>query len=236
MISRPIEHQFEFWTHLGNVGGYIHQYDGYTSLLPLTGEWPSKIYNLQNANIAQLKTNILECDLPKSIALDAEDKLNLNLEKQGFTKKSVVEGMSLKVKSNMTFKESSNITEVVDQIGIQCFANIASEAFGYNIDSASIIGLLKNDRTQLYLRKCKDQFVSCGILFLDIKGDSGLHMIGVNKKHRGLGLGKEMTQHLLFNALKNQSENIHLVASKFGAPIYKNYGFLNKGYLNSYTL
>jgi len=59
-------------------------------------------------------------------------------------------------------------------------------------------------------------------------------MIGAKKQMRGLGLGKEMTQHLLAYALKNHSKEIHLVASKFGAPIY--HGFTNRGYLNSFKL
>ncbi len=37
-------------------------------------------------------------------------------------------------------------------------------------------------------------------------------------------------------ALKNESENIHLVASKLGAPIYKKLGFKCQGYLKSYSI
>ncbi|WP_425075969.1 GNAT family N-acetyltransferase [Psychroserpens sp. S379A] len=236
MRTRPIEHQFEFWTNLGKAGRYIHQVDGYNTLLSSKGTWPSKIFNLHNTNTSNLKHNILKHNLPNAIALDSSNELNQLLIKNGFKKTSVVEGMSLKVSSNMVFEQSSNIVKVEDEQGIRIFSNIASEAFGYNIHSISLMGLLKDVNTQLFIGKYKDQFVSCGILFLDKSKHSGLHMIGANKQFRGLGLGKEMTQHLLFKAIENKSSNIHLVASKFGAPIYRKYGFLNKGYLNTYTL
>ncbi|MEM6717674.1 MAG: GNAT family N-acetyltransferase [Bacteroidota bacterium] len=236
MKSRSIEHQFEFWTHIGQVGGYMYQFDEYTATRPYKETWPSKVFTFKNTNIANLKHAILKSYVPNAIAIDSIDPLNQILIENGFKKTSVVEGMSLKVTSNMVFKKSVNISEVVDEKGINMFTNIASEAFGYSIHTTAIMGLLKDDYTQLFIGKHMNECVSCGILFLDKKGDSGLHMIGTKKQFRGLGIGKEMTQHLLYNALKNKSKNVHLVASKFGAPIYRKYGFVNKGYLNSYIL
>lgn len=236
MKSRPIEHQFDFWTNLGKAGGYIHQHDGYTILLPPQGLWPSKTFNIQNTSVTKLKTEILKNKIPNAFALDANDGLNQILIDCNFNKLSVVEGMSVKVSSNLVFKESSKIIMVEDELGIDIFSSIASSAFGYDIHPTALLGLLKEINTQLFIGKHKTEFVSCGILYLDKKGDSGLHMIGTKKEQRGLGLGKEMTLHLLSNALKNNSDEIHLVASKFGAPIYRKYGFTNKGYLNSYYL
>jgi predicted N-acetyltransferase YhbS len=236
MKSQSIAHQFEFWTRLGQAGNYMHQSDGYSVLLPQKGAWPSKIFNLQHANITKLKHAILEDNLPNAIAVDSEDQVNQFLLTNGFKKVSTVEGMSLKVSSEINVEESSTIIQVENAEEYQIFAKIAAEAFGYHIHNSTIASLQKNEDIQLYLGKHKDQFVSCGILFLDKKGDAGLHMIGANTHFRGLGLGKEMTQHLLCKAVKNQPSNIHLVASKYGAPIYKKYGFLNDGYLNSYAL
>ncbi len=236
MESRPIEHQFEFWANLGKVGGYIHQYDGYTTLLPKRGSWPSKTFNIQNNSITKLKTEILKNNIPNAIALDADDIINQVLIENHFNMTSVVEGMSVKVSSNMVFKESPNIIRVEDENGIDKFSSIASNAFSYNIHPTVLVHLLEDTNTQLFIGQHKAQFVSCGILYLDKNGDSGLHMIGAKKQMRGLGIGKEMTEHLLANALKNHSKEIHLVASKFGAPIYRKYGFTNRGYLNSFKL
>ena len=234
MKSRTNVHQFEFWCLLGKVGTYIRLFDGYTVLQPQKGNWPFKIFNLQNVDIEKLKKDIIQHKLPKAIAIESNHELNTKLEEHGFIKSSVVEAMSLNVSSHMSFKPSANITKVTDEIGLHHFTTIASKAFGYTIDESSLSNVLQNNSVQLFIGKHKDQYASCGILFLDSKGNSGLHMIGVNHKFRGLGLGKEMTEHLLHNACINNSRTVHLVASKYGAPIYKKYGFTNNGYLNSY--
>lgn len=235
MRSRPIEHQFEFWANLGEFGGYIRKNHGYTALLPSNGVWPTKTFDLKNTDVVELKRTIVDSITPNAIALDSSDILNQSLINIGFNKTSVVDGMTLELTSNMSFTESSSISKVFDLVGVRVFSEIASEAFGYDIDSSSLAGLLKDENSNLFIGQHNNQFVSCGILFLDKRGDSGLHMIGAIKSSRGLGLGKEMTKHLLSYALKNKSTKVHLVASKLGAPIYRKYGFKQNGFLNSYT-
>lgn len=235
MNSKPIHHQFEFWRHLGTRGAYVQRLDGYTVLIPKQGAWPRKIFALNDVDLRQLKREIKDQNLPKSVAVDSQDMSNLNFEFHGFVQTSVVEGMTLTLSPKMTFEESSNIIEISHPIEMHHFAEIASNAFGYDIHPSSLIGLLEDDRTQLFLGSYQDQWVSCGILFVDSNGDSGLHMIGATKQFRGLGLGKEMTEHLLFHADKTGGQDVHLVASKLGARIYKKLGFINQGYLNSYS-
>ena len=174
MKSRPIAHQFEFWANLGKVGGYIHQYDGYTTLLPSQGTWPSKTFNIRNNSISKLKTEILKNNVPNAIALNAEDTINQILIENHFNMTSVVEGMSVDVSSNMVFKESPNIIKVKDETAVAIFSSIASNAFDYNIHFSSLLGLLKDPNTQLFLGQYETKFVSCGILYLDKSGDSGL--------------------------------------------------------------
>ena len=150
--------------------------------------------------------------------------------------RSVVAGMTLLLKPSILFSASRSISRVINREEIKIFAIIASEAFGYNIYPSSLFGLLGANRVQLFIGRHKDDYVSCSILFLDSNKDSGLHMIGLKKDYRGLGLGKAMTSHLLHHAIKNKSEQVHLVASKLGSPIYHKLGFQNRGYLKSYII
>lgn len=235
MNSKPINHQFEFWSHLGTMGAYIYLFDGYTALTPKQGAWSRKIFNLKDVDLSYLKCEIEDQNLPRSIAIDSQEALNLHFEVNGFARTSVVEGMTLRLSSKMTFEEHPNIIKVTHSTEIDHFAKIASNAFGYDIHPTSLIGLLEDKQTQLFLGFYQDQWVSCGILFVDGNGDSGLHMIGAAKEFRGLGLGKEMTQHLLFHAVRKGSQYVHLVASKLGVPIYEKLGFVNQGFLNSYS-
>lgn len=230
-----IQHQFEFWSHIGQVGGFFRQYKGFSSLSPEDTTWPSKIFNLQGHHIDELKETIAHYQLPKSMALEDNEVVENRLQEQGFKQTSSVVAMTLEVSENTHYKFYSLADKVTDEGGAKVFSKIASDSFGYTIYKTTISPLLQSKRVQLFLGKYQGSFVSCGIVFQDSKGDSGLHMIGTKKEYRGLGLGKKMTEHLLSIAMKNGSTNIHLVASKLGAPIYYKLGFKHQGYLKSYT-
>ena len=236
MKSKAIAHQFEFWEYLGEAGNFFSRDGGYSTISAKGFTWPSRIFDLSSPDVKLLKQTIQLKGMPHSVAVEDGDKIGKELEKNGFQMRSVVDGMTLLLKPFMSFSTSRSIHRVSNREEIKLFANIASEAFGYTIYPSSIFGLLGANRVQLFMGRHKDDYVSCGILFLDSNKDSGLHMIGLKKDYRGLGLGKAMTSHLLHHAIKNKSEQVHLVASKFGSPIYNKLGFQNRGYLKSYII
>ena len=236
MKSKAIAHQFEFWKYLGEAGNFFRRDGGYSTISAEDFTWPSRIFDLSRLNVKLLKQTIQLKGMPHSVAVEDGDKIGKELEKNGFQMRSVVDGMTLLLKPSTSFSTSRSINRVSNREEIKLFANIASEAFGYTIYPSSIFGLLGANRVQLFVGRHKDDYVSCGILFLDSNKDSGLHMIGLKKDYRGLGLGKAMTSHLLHHAIKNKSEQVHLVASKLGSPIYNKLGFQNRGYLKSYII
>ena len=236
MIPKAILHQFEFWRHMGQVGGYFRQYDGFSSLSAKDATWPSKIFNLKENHVRELKGNIATYHLTKSVAVAESERLETLLRTEGFAQTSSVAAMSMYTNVTTQYATHPEIEKITDGFGAELLAKIASEAFGYTIYTNTIVPLLSSTKVQLFLGKHRNQYVSCGIVFKDSDGDSGLHMIGAKKEYRGLGLGKKMTEHLLSIALRNDSQCIHLVASKIGAPIYHSLGFKNLGYLKSYTI
>jgi len=236
MKSKAIAHQFEFWKYLGEAGNFFCRDGGYSTISAEDFTWPSRIFDLSSPNVKLLKQTIQLRGMPHSVAVEDGDEIGKELEKKGFQMRSVVDGMTLLLKPSMSFSISKNIDGVSNREEIKIFANIASEAFGYTIYPSSLFGLLGANKAQLFIGKYKEDYVSCGILFLDCNKDSGLHMIGLKKNYRGMGLGKAMTSHLLHYAIKNKSKQIHLVASKLGSPIYNKLGFQNRGYLKSYII
>ncbi|WP_350286266.1 GNAT family N-acetyltransferase [uncultured Croceitalea sp.] len=236
MKSKAIAHQFEFWEYLGEAGNFFRRDGGYSTISAEDFTWPSRIFDLSSPNVGLLKQTIQLKGMPHSIAVEDGDTIGKELESIGFQIRSVVAGMTLLLKTSMSFSISKSIHRVSNQEQIKIFANIASEAFGYTIYPSSLFGLLGANRVQLFMGRYKEDYVSCGILFLDSNKDSGLHMIGLKKDFRGLGLGKAMTSHLLHHAIKNKSEQVHLLASKLGSPIYSKLGFQNRGYLKSYII
>lgn len=236
MKSKAIAHQFEFWEYLGEAGNFFLRDGGYSTISAENFTWPSRIFDLSSPDVKLLKQTIQLKGMPHSVAVEDGDGIGNELENNGFQMRSVVDGMTLLLKPGMSFSISKNIVSVGNRKEIKIFANIASEAFGYTIYPSSLFGLLEANRVQLFMGKYKDDYVSCGILYLDSNEDSGLHMIGLKKDYRGLGLGKAMTSHLLHHSIKNGSERVHLVASKLGSPIYRKLGFQNQGYLKTYFI
>ncbi|MCK8521793.1 GNAT family N-acetyltransferase [Aquimarina sp. D1M17] len=237
--SNAIQHQFEFWEYLGQVGGYLHHNDAYLFLAPKNATWPSKTFGLNEDKIdfEQLKIDVKKGTIPGSIALQQNNELENKLLKHGFKKTSTVEGMVLHIDGYSCLDEyDDDIIEVTTIKEVDAFAKISSKAFGYTIYSSTLEPLLRGDKVKLYIGKYQGNYVSCGIVFKDHYGNSGLHMIGALPEFRGLGLGKIMTKHLLSRAIRNKSKKVYLVASKLGTPIYDKLGFQNQGYLQSYTV
>ena len=82
MIPVAIQHQFEFWSHLGQVGGYFRQYEGFSSLSPKDATWPSKVFNLQEQNIKNLKEDISKYQLSNSVAIGENKHIESTLKAQ----------------------------------------------------------------------------------------------------------------------------------------------------------
>ncbi|MEM9648132.1 MAG: GNAT family N-acetyltransferase, partial [Bacteroidota bacterium] len=173
--------------------------------------------------------------LPNSLAILDSPILSKKLIRQGFQQTSIVTAMSLEV-PEISFQEVQNeIIAVTNSQHTQEFADVASKAFGYTILDGTIGPLLNNNRFRLYLGKYDDFFASCGIVYFDSDGTAGIHMIGVPEAHRGLGLGKIMTQHLISIASKSKTTKVYLVASKMGERIYTKMGFKAYGSLLSFN-
>ena len=235
-----IDHLFEFWEHIGFHGAFLKKESNYKYTIPNDKSWPSKIFGVNTAtlNFEQLHQGMKDNSLPNSIGI-AEDalaeKLLLNHD---FKQTSIVKGMHLKLPKTQKNKEDfSTIIEVDNPDKAIQFANISSQSFGYKILPSTIISLVNNStKVRLFLGKYNTNLVSCGILYLDKNGVSGIHMIGTLPEYRSLGLGKMMTKKLLNEAYVNRSEKVVLVASKAGERIYSKIGFIADEALKSYTV
>ena len=70
----------------------------------------------------------------------------------------------------------------------------------------------------------------------DSNNNAGLHMIGTIPNGRGKGIGSKMTESLLCEAKSSKSNNCVLHASQMGENIYKNFGFVPFGELETYLI
>lgn len=239
MNKKIIEHLFEFWKHIGHNGGFLKKEKGFNSTDPSENSWPSKIFNVnvEKLDFKNLQQKIRSRKLPNSLVIYDQESPKKIMTSNGYCLTSTQKAMALTTDGVLYHNiKESNFIEVCSEYDAGLFAQVASDSFGYSVKTSTIIPLYNDPAFKLFLGKHQDSFPSCGMVYLDKKGVSGIHMIGTKSEYRGLGLGKKMTQLLVNEAIKNQSKKIYLVASQAGERIYSKMGFETYGVLETYSL
>lgn len=239
MNKKIIEHLFEFWRQIGHNGGFLKKEKGFDSANPSENSWPSKIFNVnvENLDLKDLEQRIHSKKLPNSVAVYEQEFPKRILTSNGYSLISTIKAMALTTNGTSYDNiKQSDFQEVRSDYEADLFAEVASDSFGYPVKTSTIIPLFNDSSFKLFLGKHQDSFSSCGMVYLDKNGVSGIHMIGTKANYRGLGLGKKMTQLLVNEAVKNRSKKVYLVASQAGERIYAKMGFEAYGVLESYSL
>jgi len=237
--DKIISNLFELWEHIGTRGKFLHVSEDYLYVQPKNNSWPNIVFGLKNEKnkLKKLYQKIDNKALPNSVSMLENKELEAGLIEHKFMLKSAVKGMYLNLtEHSMPDKNFSSIDEVNNEQRAIEFAKIASKSFGYEILESTIIPLINSSRLKLFIGKHNGKYVSSGMLLLDKNNISGLHMIGTIPECRGLGLGKIMTNKLLFEAHENKSAQVVLVASEAGERIYSKLRFISDGILKSYKI
>jgi len=239
MNYRIVSNLFEFWKEIGIANDFFHKNNGIQYTMPDINSWPSKVFisNLFETDLTNIHRRIVLGELPGSLNALNDPQAEDTIISAGFQKQSELKSMALNLskwsKPEMDFTSIKLVNS--EELAIN-FANIATQSFGYRVLESTIINLIRNARIKLFIGKYNEEYASCGMIFLDRNGESGIHMIGTLSRHRGHGLGKIMTQKLIHEAYKNKSKYVLLVASKLGEPIYSKIGFKTYGRLINYSV
>ncbi|WP_437398744.1 GNAT family N-acetyltransferase [Flagellimonas lutimaris] len=239
MKKNIINNLFELWEHIGVNGRFLHNTAQYRYTSPGNGSWPNTVFRLKESeiNFKELYQHVENGNIPGSISILENESLETQLLAHNFKLKSTVKGMCLDLQEKSKFINNfASIEKVDSEIKAIEFAKIASLSFGYEILSSTIISPINSSQLKLFIGKHSGLYVSCGMVLLDKKGISGLHMIGTIPEYKGLGLGKVMTNKLLFESFENKSKQVVLVASESGEHIYSKLGFVAQGSLKSYSI
>lgn len=239
MNKQIIAHLFELWEQIGKHTGSFNKEKGFAFTKPEPHSWPSKVYNIEvdNLNIVELKKRIRTGEIPNSIGIPECENTKKLLESNNFCSTSKVKAMAMSteqlyyddiIESEFILVDSKNKARM--------FAKIASASFGYLVDTAVVQSLINKENMQLFLGRYNDDFSSCGMIYLDKNGISGIHMIGTKPEYQGLGMGKKMTRFLINQTIKPKSNRVFLVASEAGERIYHKLGFATYGILESFSL
>jgi ribosomal protein S18 acetylase RimI-like enzyme len=239
MNKQIIAHLFELWEQIGKHTGSFNKEKGFAFTKPEPHSWPSKVYNIEvdNLNIVELKKRIRTGEIPNSIGIPECENTKKLLESNNFWSTSKVKAMAMS--TEQLYYDDINESEfiIVDSKNkARMFAKTASASFGYLVDTSVVQSLINKENMQLFLGRYNDDFPSCGMIYLDKNGISGIHMIGTRAEFQGLGLGKKMTRFLINQTIKSKSNRVFLVASGAGERIYHKLGFATYGILESFSL
>jgi GNAT superfamily N-acetyltransferase len=107
---------------------------------------------------------------------------------------------------------------------IKMWADIGSEAFGYQIDLSVIQRLVDDEEIQLLLGWDNCQAIACGLLYKT--GDIiGVHQVGVKLAFQGKGFAKCFMLDIIAACSKWHGKHVVLQASQAGKLLYEKLGF-----------
>ncbi len=239
MKNSIINNLFEFYKLVGTSNSVYTTTKQYSFVKANADSWPKVIFELNelHLNYKDLHYKIKDNQLPNLVFLLENKLIETHLIKHKFNLRSSTVGMYIDLqKKNRPEDDFASIIRVNNEKTAIEFARIASSAFNYNILPSTILTLISCNNLKIYIGYYQKQYVSCGMLLFDKNGISGLHMIGTSPKFRGLGLGKKMTNKLLYEAYKNSSKQAVLGASKAGEIVYSKLGFIADAKFKSYII
>lgn len=238
MLQAIIKNHTQFWTHIGAMGEFLNIEEEYIYTRPSNLSWPSKVFGVtENTNLTSLQKKMKAGKIPPVLTIEGHKQLEQKLTSVGFKITNTLTAMGLEIENyHKSDQDFSEILEVEDKTKAQIFARIATEAFGYEVKHTTIYGLLHSDMTKIFVGKYRDDYATCGIVFSDTDGNSGLHMIGTLNSYRGLGLGKLMTKKLIEVGSTKSRSHILLTASQAGIPLYSKLGFKTYGPMKTFEL
>lgn len=189
-----------------------------TTILPV---WPILDVN-ENSKISvkqnQLEQNLINLNWQCQLEQTA---MYLSLENDCALDKT------LQPKINFVVKRIYNNEE------IKHWSDIASKAFGYEIESSVIENLTNDKDIQIILAYYNDHPVATGLLY---KTDSviGVHQVGVPPEFQGRGFARLLMKELIGLCRTYKASHIVLQASKSGKPLYEKLGFSEQFLIRSY--
>ena len=237
MNEEILDNLYELWTYIGKITGRLIENDNYKAVSMADSDWPNRVFSIATGK--NLLTDVIDLILGKLLPNIIAVPKPSDLENHSHSKLLLVQrNMALDLKTiEKNYKTNTSIRQVLTKEEAQSFAKTASKAFGYRVDGHIIYLLSKNSsRFRVFRYLKKNECLGCGIVFFDSNNNAGLHLVGTIPNARGKGIGSNMTESLICEAKANKSNNCVLHASKMGENIYKSFGFVPYGELETYQI
>jgi len=126
--------------------------------------------------------------------------------------------------TNQVGEKSDKIVQITAETDLDEWADVCSQAFGYQIDVNSLASLLSDKHAFIFSYKLDGKTAGTVIAY-QTGSTLGVHQVGVPKEFRGKGIAKALMAHLVWFAKQQNCDLMSLQASKGGLPIYLSMGF-----------
>lgn len=237
MNKQIINNLYELWRHVGILTDKLIETSICTAVAINGTDWPRRIFDFENNKdtIDEILKLSRAQKLPEILTIAKPNDLNSS---PAFRFLSRQRNMALDLKTvTGEIPVNHNIHRVETEQDSIDFAKTASESFGYHVDHRVVNEIVKGSSiARLFVYRENNDCLGCGIVFFDSNNNAGLHMIGTIPEGRGKGIGRSITERLLFEAKEAGKKFCVLHASVMGEPIYEKLGFIAFGDLETYRI
>ena len=237
---------FRFWELVGQKADKLERHTGFNVIHIQGSDWPNRVFALSQKESEVLLTfgkiiqGMKKGLFPNLMTISGPTSF-LQEELAGTEIFPLFSQMGMALDLKKTEKgESENelnfkLVRSLEEVGL--FAQIASSSFGYKVDPSMLTPLLTvSDQVKMFVGYHLGKPASCGLIFYDDRGHSGLHMIGTLPTYRGMGLGSDITKRLIKECAKDRKKICVLHASEAGEKMYRKLGFVPYNQIITYTL
>lgn len=212
--------------------------------LRASASWPNRCWfdwDVDTNHIPELETDIAKLSQKEIIPVWRGPGKNPGLLEQLLKKN----GFRVSFEQTAMYLESASYStagvqaEHVEMIGspqeIETWTAVASESFGYKIDTAVIRKVAVDRDVQLLQIRNEGQVAATAMLYrtADV---IGVHQVGVAKKHQGKGIATTLMQHIISASNGWTGRYIVLQASAEARSLYSRLGFKQQFMIRNYQL
>lgn len=216
----------ELWTLGGMTAGQFYANDDYVVSLVHGSEWPNKLW-FNHVPDERVMDEIFERwdmnDITVAVWGNDVQRKEEMLKLYGFQQKNELTGMSISLGAPFQLMNRLIVNKVDSEIKAKEWSDLFVHAFGYHIDSQTVINTMH--QVDYYIGSFNGKPVGTAALYIDHLGVAGVHSMGIVPSQRRKGYAEELLLFLLNAAKLRGAENAMLQASAMGEGLYLKTGF-----------
>lgn len=235
LIQENIKNLTSLWELAADRCGILQQYPGYSISWIPGSDWPNRLWFTQEVNQKQMNLAIEQAKI-HNLGISIWDGIDIphdRLEEAGLDLKSELAGMSLNLKNLSLSKKELEVIRVNETLEAGEWSSLFKEAFGYRIDSYTILNTSKE--VNYFIARYNKQPVGTAVLYQHNDEIAGIHSMGIIPSMRRKGFAEELLHSVINVAQSSGAQFATLQASSMGKGLYLKTGFQEQFSFKTYN-